>query len=247
MSFCDRCFEGVRHEGTPTGSVESINGIATYVASPPEGITTTKAILFLTDVFGLALQNNLLLADDFARNGFKVYMPDLFDGDPVPVNAFEPGGPPFDRERFHAAHSFPITTERVRAVLEALPAQGITRVGATGYCYGARLVFDFAFLGKIDAAVVTHPSALEVADLEKYASTTTPLLINSCDVDKPFPKEKQEAADELLKDFKPGYKRAHWAGCTHGFAVRGDMNIPEVKAGKEGAFKEAVDWFNTYL
>ena len=29
-----------------------------------------------------------LLADDFARNGFKVYAPELFEGDPVAPDAF---------------------------------------------------------------------------------------------------------------------------------------------------------------
>ena len=29
-----------------------------------------------------------LLADDFARNGFKIYAPDLFEGDQVPPDAF---------------------------------------------------------------------------------------------------------------------------------------------------------------
>jgi len=47
--------------------------------------------------------------------------------------------------------------------------------------------------------------------------------------------------------FKPGYKREYFNGCTHGFAVRGDMNNPEVKAGKEGAFKASVEWFLKHL
>jgi len=47
--------------------------------------------------------------------------------------------------------------------------------------------------------------------------------------------------------FKPGYKREYFKGCTHGFAVRGDMNNPEVKAGKEGAFKASVEWFLEHL
>ena len=84
-----------------------------------------------------------------------------------------------------------------------------------------------------------------------------------------FPLEAQAKADELLGDgkFAPGYKRPYWDGCTHGFAVRGDMvsvpvkcrrlrteltrifqqSDPKVKAGKEGAFKENVEWLITYL
>lgn len=51
-----------------------------------------------------------------------------------------------------------------------------------------------------------------------------------------------------MKDkFAPGYKREYFAGCTHGFAVRGDLSIPAVKAGKEGAFKSSVEWFMKYM
>ncbi|KAF8798623.1 hypothetical protein BYT27DRAFT_7320549 [Phlegmacium glaucopus] len=39
---------------------------------------------------------------------------------------------------------------------------------------------------------------------------------------------------------KEGYKRGCFEGCTHGFAVRGDMNDAKVKPGKEGAFKSTT-------
>ena len=76
-----------------------------------------------------------------------------------------------------------------------------------------------------------------------------PLLINSCETDSAFPIDDQRKADEILGDgkYKPGYKRTYWPGCTHGFAVRGDLTDPKVKAGKEGAFRSAVTWFKTKL
>lgn len=72
-----------------------------------------------------------------------------------------------------------------------------------------------------------------------------PLLINSCTHDVQFPPEAAAQADVLLGDgkFEPGYKREHWEGCTHGFAVRGDTKDPVVKAAKEGAFKAIVKWY----
>jgi dienelactone hydrolase len=135
-------------------------------------------------------------------------------------------------------------------VINGLKERGITQFGATGYCFGARYVFDLAFDGVIKAAVVSHPSLLEApADLEKFAKTNVPLLINSCEVDEQYPAEKQKIGDEILGDGKhaPGYLRTYWEGCTHGFAVRGDISDPKVKAGREGAFKAAVEWFIKYL
>lgn len=57
------------------------------------------------------------------------------------------------------------------------------------------------------------------------AKSKNPLLINSCETDSQFPPEKQKIADELLGGGKyaPGYERTYWDGCSHGFAVRGDM------------------------
>ena len=71
---------------------------------------------------------------------------------------------------------------------------------------------------------MSHPSLLSIEDLEKYATTAkVPLLINACEVDHQFPKEKQDKALEVFKDFAPGFSQAYFDGCTHGFAVRGDM------------------------
>ena len=79
---------------------------------------------------------------------------------------------------------------------------------------------------------------------QKYvAQSKAPLLINSCTTDSQFPLESSAKADEIFAGFAPGYKREYFEGLTHGFAVRGDMSDPVAKAGKEGAFKSAVDWF----
>lgn len=73
--------------------------------------------------------------------------------------------------------------------------------------------------------------------------TGVPPLINSCEFDPVYGAEKQKAGDEILGDGKtegPAYKTTYWPGCTHGFAVRGDVNDPLVKAGREGVFKATV-------
>ena len=54
------------------------------MAKPTGEYDKEKAILFITDVFGTELINARLLADDFARNGYQTYAPDLFEGDPAP-------------------------------------------------------------------------------------------------------------------------------------------------------------------
>lgn len=79
----------------------------------------------------------------------------------------------------------------------------------------------------IKAGVFTHPSRLSIPDdlialLEKSEAA---VLFNTCEVDRAFPIETQKIADDILGGgkYKPGYERTYWEGCTHGFAVRGDM------------------------
>ena len=107
----------------------------------------------------------------------------------------------------------------------------------------ARLVFDLAFDNVIQVAVVAHPSLLKPEDLDVrhpfvdilisllsvFPSQTyiekskAPLLINSCELDEAFPKPFAETADQKFASFGPGYRRAHYEGASHGFAVRGDI------------------------
>jgi hypothetical protein len=85
---------------------------------------------------------------------------------------------------------------------------------------------------------------------QKYCNEAkAPLLINSCAIDEQFPISAQEQADNILghEKYAPGYKREFFDGCTHGFAVRGDLSDPKVKEGKEGAFKATVEWFFSHF
>ncbi|KAJ7634474.1 Alpha/Beta hydrolase protein [Roridomyces roridus] len=251
MSFCDDCFKGVTHEGTPAGKVEHIGGIECYVAKPAQDHPKDKVVLFLTDVFGIVLENNLLLADDFARNGLRTIVPDLFNGDPVPKGGFDGSVPPVSREVWHGKHGAAQIRPILDSVIATLKAEGVTRFAATGYCFGARYVVDLALDNAIQVSALSHPSRLVVPDdLEKYfAVSTAPLLLNTCTIDPVFPHEAQAKADEIFGEgkFEPGYRREYFDGCKHGFAVRGDMSDPIVKAGKEGAFKASVEWFLKYL
>ncbi|ESK84748.1 dienelactone hydrolase endo- -beta-d-glucanase [Moniliophthora roreri MCA 2997] len=241
MSFCKDCVKGVVHEGTPTGKWEKIGGVDCYVAIPSIDYPKDKVLLYLADVFGVQLPNAQLLVDSFAENGFKTIAPDYLNGDPIPADALF--GKNFDPMKWFVNHGADKTRPTLDKVIEALKAEGITAFGATGYCFGGRYVFDLAFENIIKVGATSHPSLLQVpADLEKYVSSSkAPLLINSCTIDEQFPPESQAKADEVFKSFAPGYKREYFDGCVHGFAVRGDLSDPKVKAGKEATPPIAID------
>ena len=61
-----------------------VHGLNTYVIgnrTNPRGV-----IVIYSDVFGLLLPNNKLIADAYAKSGeWLVYLPDFFKGDPLPL------------------------------------------------------------------------------------------------------------------------------------------------------------------
>ncbi|KAH7877336.1 uncharacterized protein C8R40DRAFT_1159771 [Lentinula edodes] len=235
MSFCEDCIKGVKHDGTPEGKWETINGVECYQKDKLPNAQVRPLIFSNVLYTNPSIQ---LLVDGFAKNGFKTVAPDFFEKDRVPFD-------PFDSE----SPRTPIARPLLDKVIAALKGQGVTAFAATGYCYGGRLVFDLAFENITSASIANHPSHLKSPDdLEKYFSTShVPLLLNTCTVNEQFPLPAQSQADVLFGEgkFTPGYKREYFDGCTHGFAVRGDLSIPQVKAGKEGAFK-AVEWLYKY-
>ncbi|EIW79005.1 alpha beta-hydrolase [Coniophora puteana RWD-64-598 SS2] len=248
MSLCSHCVQGVRHEGTPKGKFETVDNIKCYVATPSGDYAKDKVLLFLTDIFGIAGSNSQLLADDFARNGFKVVMPDYFNGDAVPVEEMEKGT--FPIMEWLPKHGPPQSRPNLDKVIAGLKKQGVKTFASVGYCYGGRHAFNLAIEGITKVTVTNHPSLLKNPDdLEAYfAKSKAPLLINTCETDNMFPAEFQAKADEVFEGkFEPGYKREYFPGCTHGFSVRGDMTDPKVKAGKEGAYKAGVEWLKKYF
>ncbi|KIY60974.1 alpha beta-hydrolase [Cylindrobasidium torrendii FP15055 ss-10] len=246
MSMCSDCIKVVIHEGTPTGSHTKIHGVDCYVAEPSGDYPKDKVLLFLTDAFGIQLSNNLLLVDAFANNGYKTVLMDYFQGD-MPTTNYATTN--FDINAWKDRHGQEATRPIIDKVIQGLKAEGVSRFAATGYCFGGRYVFDLAFDGVISVAVTAHPSLLEFpTDFEAYTSkATAPLLINSAEIDRLFPKEIHERVDAIFEGFKPGYKRTYFEGCKHGFAVRGDVSDPTVKAAKEGAFAESIKWLNEYF
>ncbi|KAJ7267426.1 Alpha/Beta hydrolase protein [Mycena rebaudengoi] len=177
----------------------------------------------------------------------QVFMPDYFNGDPRPGFIENPPPPSFDVNAWKAAHTASQTRPPLDAVIHTLKDRGFVRLAATGYCFGGRYAIDLALENIIEVAAITHPSNLKVPQdfAALVANSKVPLLINSCEIDSHFPIESQAMADELLDhgNYKPGYKRTFWEGCSHGFATKGGLSDPRVKAGRDGALTATADWF----
>jgi dienelactone hydrolase len=132
----------------------------------PESKSTRLSILLLTDVIGYESPGAQLcdhpptlpyeksintsiahsIADQLAANGYFVVMPDLFHGDPVKLNP-EPG---FDLMKWLEGHPVgrvdPVVVEVIAAMKEIY---GVEKIGAAGYCFGAKVRGSLPFRGGI--------------------------------------------------------------------------------------------------
>lgn len=80
------CAMGSLHAGTPTGREDKIYGLDCYIA---EGPSSKGIIVIIPDAFGWTLPNNRILADEYAKRGFTVYLPEVMDGVKVPDELME--------------------------------------------------------------------------------------------------------------------------------------------------------------
>ncbi|KAJ7643940.1 dienelactone hydrolase endo-1,3,1,4-beta-D-glucanase [Roridomyces roridus] len=224
----------------PQGKNVTINGVLTYV-SLPQAYDSTQAVLFLTDVFGLPSLDNLLLADEFAAAGYATYAPDYLNGDAIPK-----GG---NVTKWIANHGEAQTTPPLLSVINALKAQGVKQIAATGYCFGGLYTVRLVQNNTITVGTVAHPSLLDVPnDFEVMkAQSHVPLEINSAEFDTGFTPTLAVETDAVMSSYSAGYMRRHFSAVGHGFAVGADPNNPAQVAAKKGAFYTSLAWIQEHL
>ncbi|GAA5941196.1 protein AIM2 [Sporobolomyces koalae] len=246
MSLGPCCAQGFIHEGEPSGSIQEVGGVRTYVSLPKGDYDKSKALLFFTDIFGVdTMPNGLLQADSFAANGFATYVVDYLKGDPASLEGFKKGE--FDLPKWLEIHSpRDVARPLVDKVQEALKADGVKRFACVSYCYGGRIAVDKVLDGSLDVGITAHPSFLEVpADIEALNKKSTPFLFNTATEDVMFNKEKQEQAAEILKDNKAFTFISYEGG--HGFAIRGDPNDPKQRKSADDCFENSVKHLKAHL
>ncbi|KAL2018426.1 hypothetical protein VTK56DRAFT_845 [Thermocarpiscus australiensis] len=242
------CTVGVKHEGTPVGKMIKVaDKYDGYLATPPvdkehKGV----GILFLPDVIGI-WQNSKLIADQFAANGYLTLLLDVFNGDPLPLN--RPAD--FDFMAWLAKGSDgnnPHTKEYVDPIVvdgikELKEKYGVKKLGAVGYCFGAKYVVRH-YKNGIDVGYLAHPSFVDEEELE---AITGPLSIAAAETDSIFPPEKRHRSEEILQKNGSPYQINLYSHVEHGFAVRCDPSVKAQRYAKEQAFLQAVFWFDEYL
>lgn len=140
-----------------------------YVAEPKgskkhDGV----ALLYIPDVIGI-WENSKLMADQYAANGYYTMIIDPFNGDALALNFPED----FDFMKWLTQGSDgknPHTKEAVDPIiveaLEDLKSKGFTKIGALGYCFGAKVRREWLSLLVDMPRADVSPSSVPCAPLQ---------------------------------------------------------------------------------
>jgi len=267
VGISECCLAGNVHEGTPTGKIETIDSLPTYVAAPKGG-SKAKSIVFIVDIFGWEFQNVRLLADNYAKSGFYCYIPDVHQGDSLPIEFLQSVEPPLKtREQMtliektkatatvgttlppwlikhREAVSKPLIDSFIKAV-RAIPGTG--KIGAIGFCWGGRYaILEAHDDGHVDAAYACHPSLVAIpGDFEPVSKPLSlavgekDSLLDSASVGK--------IQDIMAKKTSVPHELRIYEDQVHGFALRSDWSSEKDKKAMDDAEKQGVAFFDKYL
>lgn len=208
----------------------------------------TTGLLYLTDVFGIQLAENRLLADSFARAGFITVAPDLFEGQPAPMDL---NNPAFNTTDFLAMHNTEATDAIMSNAIDFMRTTlGVKKLAVTGYCFGGRYSFRAvggngqpAGAALADVAFAAHPSLLEDAEI---LSIKGPASVAAAETDTSMPPERRAQIEGMLANMTMPFQLSLYGGVSHGFGVRANVSDPQGKFAKESAFLQAVRFFESF-
>ncbi|KAJ3131313.1 hypothetical protein HK100_006525, partial [Physocladia obscura] len=234
-------------EYTPTGHDVQVISTDDYYAAPPSGVTSTKAVVWVYDIFGMHA-NTRQAADLLAKQlGVHVIAPNFFRDEKCDRAGGRAALMAFVGKHSYAAH----VRDDVRAVLAWLAAdKHVTSVAVFGLCWGGRIAVNAGQESGEDWALVkavgsAHPSLLTADDGKTLA---VPLCL------LPSSGEDTAIMDAIFHDVKANTniaeKSVHvrFNDMPHGFVGAGaDFNDPAKLKAANDALNLAADFFKANL
>jgi dienelactone hydrolase len=273
MSSC--CLSGTVHVGTPKGREDTINGLDTYI-SEPEGGSTAKSVIFLVDIFGWKFPNVRLLADNYAKAGLYCYIPDLHQGDSLPISFLQNIEPPLkDQEQAGLIDKakntaiigttlMPWLAKRPDAVVQPMidgfvnsvrQISGTQKVGAIGFCWGGRYAILQAY-GKDQTPGDAAGGGVDAAYAchpslmtipAEFDPVSVPLSLALGDHDSLLDEKSVDQIREVLQKKSTPSEVQVYEDQVHGFTLRSDWSSEKDKKAMDEAEKQGVEWFHKYL
>ncbi|KMZ63451.1 Dienelactone hydrolase family protein [Zostera marina] len=238
----EQCCENPPALNTSSGKgvvLDDYGGLKSYVVGSHN---STKAIILISDVFGFEAPNLRKLADKVAEIGFLVVVPDYFYGDP-----YLPDVPTNPLNIWIKSHMTDKGFEDSKPLIAALKSNGVTAIGAAGFCWGGKVVAELSKSDDdcIKAGVMIHPSLVVVEDIKEIK---TPIAILGAETDYISPPQLINEFDDILSS-KPEIDSfvKIFPGVKHGWSVRYDVNDETGVKRAEEAHQHMIDWFMKYV
>lgn len=232
------CLKKIDHEGAPEGAHKIINGLSTYQVGEKYG--NKRLVVIFTDVFGNKYKNVLLVADQLSKlGGFHIMIPDILENDPIESTEN------FEVDKWLLSHSvdrvLPIVNTFLKRIKTNLNPEFI---GGIGYCFGAPFVLRNLYSGGLlDAGALAHPSLVTI---DEFKAIKKPLLMSFAEHDKHFPIELRGDIEKAVIESGADFQINTFHGVHHGFAVRGDPQIQQVKYALEKTIIDQFFWFDRF-
>ncbi|KAJ6512242.1 hypothetical protein C8R47DRAFT_1292436 [Mycena vitilis] len=251
---CPNCFLGSALEGEPTGVISEIEGA--YFASGGPEASVNRAIILLTDVYGLPLKNSKLLADNFARHPkCDVWIPTFSQVCHPPVTVQQMNILP---DRAGVKFGFFSVVKLLSRIWTSIPSllifnrssvvDGRTvslkeqkkyeKFGAIGYCFGGGVASRLgASTDLFSSIILVHPSPVSDDQLKAIKAPTAWSMPEDDMGIRPARVNEIEAfyQGRRGKDTFVEYEVKVYKGTAHGFVARPNFEFPEVKEGFEKA------------
>ncbi|KAH0581391.1 hypothetical protein H2248_012478 [Termitomyces sp. 'cryptogamus'] len=264
---CPDCLTGDILPGEPTGAFSSQG--AYFAPAPGNSSKSKRAILLLTDAFGLPLKNSKILADKLAAElRCDVWVPDYFEGRPL-ANLDSMFLLPdragvkmtlFKWFRFILAMipKLPAAYSSRPAVVDArlskfisaiLEEKNYQKLGAVGYCFGGATAIRLGSTGLVQSIVVCHPGPFSIGQAEaintpaSWVCAEDDLFFNRAyrlQVEASF--AERQGTDKFVE-----YEFKDYEGTAHGFAARPNLSLTQVTEAHRKAFQQTVEWFEKTL
>ncbi|KAI3326984.1 dienelactone hydrolase [Xylariaceae sp. AK1471] len=232
----------IAHTGDPVGKFHNHSGVNYYITGPP----SDKGIVYFSDVYGIELLENKLLADSYGRAGYFVVAPDFFNGSAAPRDWVN-NAPGFDIQTLLDRSTPEVIDPIVATAIDYLRYhRNISRVAAAGYCFGGRYTFrTLAEDNGVDIGFAAHPSYFTS---EEVSAINGSVSVATGDGDYSLPPDLRHQVESLLmNNTNQEYELALYGRAPHGFGVRVNNSDPRQVYAKEEAFFQAIRWFETWF
>jgi len=256
---CADCVTGTIHQGAPEGTEVTLASLPSYVVGNE---SASKIIVFGHDIFGWKFMNTRLLADIYAARGFRVFIPDLFDGYEIPQWTLSARDPVNEKPSlfqrliarptslsimipFVIRNSSKAQTDKLTKYIEQLRVDHPSaKIGFVGFCWGGR--YAITLNSKFDATVAAHPSLVKYPD--ELDGVSKPISFALAETDHNYGAARGKDSEERLKaKGLVDVEVVIYKGVQHGWTIRGDMEDETKRTARDKAVEQTVQWFDKHL